>query len=147
MENGYSVGIWASRHPAHIEQVERARDECVAAGIDFRFKDFLGVHDGTLYGQYKYPEALSGSAATQVQCRTSELIIGPSGNVFRCHGDLYEGRPPIGHILDEDFQIEDIFRPCDAFGRCNPCDVKIKTNRFQQFGHTSVEIKFSEGRG
>jgi hypothetical protein len=29
---------------------------------------------------------------------------------------------------------------CYNFGDCNPCDVKIKTNRFQEYGHTSVEI-------
>ncbi|MBI5232727.1 MAG: radical SAM protein, partial [Deltaproteobacteria bacterium] len=39
------------------------------------------------------------------------------------------------------FDIEDIFRVCHVFGHCNPCDIKVKTNRFQQWGHTSVEIK------
>lgn len=140
---GYSVGIWVVRHPGQIEQIERARDECIAAGIDFRFKEFLGFHDDRLYGEYKYPEAVGGQAlGREVRCRTSELIVGPSGDVYRCHGDLYEDRRPIGHILDGGFQIEDIFRSCDTFGRCNPCDIKVKTNRFQQFGHTSVDIKF-----
>jgi len=146
MEKGYSAGIWTVRHPAHAEEVEAARQECLAAGIDFRLKDFLGAHDGKLYGQYKYPEALSGSRGPHVECRTSEFILGPSGDVFRCHSDLYEGRPPTGHILDKDFQIKDAFRPCDAFGLCNPCDIKVKTNRFQKFGHTSVEINFPKGR-
>ena len=36
------------------------------------------------------------------------------------------------------------FRPCEWFGHCNPCDIKVKTNRFQQFGHSSVEIKFKD---
>ena len=34
----------------------------------------------------------------------------------------------------------DEYRDCYVYGDCNPCDVKVKTNRFQQFGHTSVDI-------
>ena len=33
------------------------------------------------------------------------------------------------------------FRDCNRFGECNPCDVKLKNNRFQQFGTCSVTIK------
>ena len=61
--------------------------------------------------------------------------------VYQCHHDLYENFPSVGNILDPEFQIEEAFRNV-MFWFCNPCDVKIKTNRFQQFGHTSVEIKF-----
>ena len=63
--------------------------------------------------------------------------------MYRCHADLYKGRNPIGHILDEYFTEDSIeeFRECSFFGDCNPCDVKVKTNRFQVFGHTSVEIR------
>lgn len=154
LSGGYSVGIWAVRHPGQIEQIEAAHSDAAAAGIDFRFKEFLGVHEGVLYGQYKYAGAVGGTGetgATQscvvgvsdctVDCRTSELIVGPSGGVYRCHGDLYEARPPIGHINDAAFDIDELFRTCDVFGRCNPCDVKVKTDRFQAFGHTSVEIR------
>lgn len=143
MAAGYSVGIWAVEHPDQIGQVERAKEECERDGIDFRTKEFLGLHGGKLYGRYEYPAAVKGEVArNKVLCRTSELIIGPSGNVYRCHSDLYARRAPVGHILDERFTIEDVHRPCEVFGLCNPCDVKIKTNRFQQFGHTSVDIQF-----
>ena len=74
-------------------------------------------------------------------CCTSELIVGPDGNVFGCHHDLYKNFAPIGNLLETDFAIEDGFRECNQFGDCNPCDIKIKTNRFQIYGHTSVEIK------
>ena len=94
-------------------------------------------------GTYKYPDAVSGRVGPTVLCRTSELILGPSGHVYRCHSDLYNEREPVAHILDEDFAIEDVYRPCDAFGLCNPCDIKVKTNRFQQYGHTSVDIKYA----
>ncbi len=142
LENGYSVGIWAIEHPSQIKEIERAKQDCIAAGIDFRTKEFLGHHEGKLYGTYKYPQAVTGKIGPKVECKTTELIIGPSGSIYRCHSDFYNGREPVGNILDENFTIEENFRPCDVFGLCNPCDIKIKTNRFQQFGHTSVEIKF-----
>lgn len=145
MKKDYSVGIWAVRHPAGRVAIERAREECVAEGIDFRFKDFLGYHQDALYGTYRYPDAVRLEKGSRVRCRTTELIIGPSGDVFRCHGDLYSERPPIGQILERRFSIEDRFRPCDFFGFCNPCDVKLKTDRFQESGHTSVEIRTADG--
>lgn len=142
-EKGYSVGIWAVEHPDDGEAIRAAGERCAEAGIDFRTKEFLGRHEGSLFGSYKYPEALEGQQDEPVMCRTSELLIGPHGHVFGCHSDLYAGRSPVGHIGDEAFEIEDVFRPCECFGLCNPCDVKVKTNRFQQFGHTSVEIRRS----
>lgn len=139
---GYSIGIWAVRHPESERQVVRARDECLAAGIDFRFKEFLGLHQGRLHGSYSFPEAVGSAQRRRVECRSTELLIGPSGDCYRCHSDLYAGRIPYGHITDPELELSERFRPCEVFGDCNPCDVKVKTNRFQEFGHTSVEIKF-----
>ena len=76
-----------------------------------------------------------------MKCRTTELLIDSEGSIFRCHADLYSGKNKIGSFLDPEFEIEDEFRDCSDFGHCNPCDVKVKTNRFQQYGHTSVEIE------
>ena len=45
-----------------------------------------------------------------------------------------------GNILEDNFEIIDVYRRCENFGYCHPCDVKIKTNRFQEPGHTSVAI-------
>lgn len=75
------------------------------------------------------------------ECKTTELIVGPTGDVYRCHSDLYESRTPVGHLADSEFDIEEVYKPCYIFGHCNPCDIKVKTNRFQEFGHTSVSIK------
>lgn len=142
LEAGFSVGVYGVMHPdtaEHIRQVQRrARQE----GLDFRTKEFLGYADGKLHGTYKYPGACACQFSKTVQCRTTELIIGPDGSIFRCHHDIYEHYPPVGHILDADYQMTNEFRPCHCFGHCNPCDVKVKTNRLQQFGHTSVEIRF-----
>ena len=141
LKRGYSAGVWAVDHPGSPGALADARRRFTAAGIDFRVKEFLGRHNGRLHGTYTYREALTGVAGSPVECRTSELLIGPDGSVFRCHHDLYAGQAPVGSILDPGFRIVDAFRPCDSFGLCHPCDVKLKTNRFQEGGHTSVEIR------
>jgi len=142
---GFRVGIYGIEHPdkSIYKEIIAAKQRCEQRGIDFRLKEFLGQWNGMLHGTLKYEDSVDGSEIKRCLCRTSELIVDPGGYVFRCHADLYSGREPIGHILDEGFTERqlDIFRPCDFYGRCNPCDVKITTNRFQQYGHTSVEIR------
>lgn len=145
MQNaGFSVGIWGVMHPNQKIKIKTAQKICKSKGIDFRTKEFLGEHGGKLYGQYRYPGAVSQKFRKNVFCKTTELIVGPTGHIYKCTADVNENREAIGHILDTDFQIEDKFRPCDWFGHCNPCDVKLKTNRFQIFGHSSVQIQFKD---
>lgn len=141
MEKGFSVGIWGVMHPKYENEILYAQDKCKKNGIDFRIKEFLGEHDGRLHGTYRYEGACGRQFSKRVQCKTTELLIDSEGKVFRCHSNLYKGIHSIGSIADPDFEIQDIFRDCNEFGHCNPCDVKVKTNRFQQHGHTSVEIK------
>lgn len=143
-DNGFSIGIWGVLHPSQEAEIFRAKEYCTSFGIDFRTKEFLGEYNGVMYGTYRYEGACDKKFSKSVLCKTTELIIGSSGDVYRCHSDLYESRTPIGNIMDENFEIEDKYRECKIFGHCNPCDVKLKTNRFQQFGHTSVEIKYAE---
>jgi hypothetical protein len=138
---GFSVGIFSILHPELKQIVLEAEKKCRNLGIDFRTKEFLGEYKGKLFGTYLYPEAISNSNQKECLCRTSEFIIGPDGNVYRCHRDLYKNFPPIGNLTDQSFEIEDMYRKCNHFGDCNPCDIKIKTNRFQVYGHTSVEIR------
>ncbi len=139
---GFRVGIYGVLHPTQTELVNKALKRCQELGIDFRPKEFLGHYNDNTYGTFLYPGAIDKKCEKECFCRTTELIIGPSGDVYRCHHDLYEDFPPIGHILDPEFQMEDTFRTCKVYGHCNPCDIKIKTNRLQQYGHTSVEINF-----
>jgi hypothetical protein len=136
----YSIGIWGVLHPQWGNEILQAQAYCISLGIDFRTKEFLGEHAGVMHGLLSYPDACARTTRKEVQCRTTELIIGPGGDVYRCHADLYEGREAVGHILDPDLNIEPLFRPCADYGYCNPCDIKLKTDRFQKFGHTSVEI-------
>lgn len=142
--NNYSVGIWGLEHPHYMDKINNAKALCREAGIDYRTKEFLGFHENRLFGTYKYTEAIKGDIlGKKVTCKTTELLINSDGNIYRCHSDLYNDRKPIGHILDPNFEVQDVYRECDYFGTCNPCDIKVKTNRFQKFGHTSVDIKFS----
>ncbi len=141
---GFSIGIWGVMHPAQEAHILEAQKYCKDLNIDFRLKEFLGEYKGKMYGTYLYDGACDKRFSRTVQCRTSELIVGADASVYRCHSDLYERRPSVGNITDPAFRIENVFRRCDFFGHCNPCDIKVKTNRLQEFGHTSVEIKGSD---
>ena len=142
---GFRVGLYGILHPdpAISRHMRDVQENCLAQGIDFRVKEFLGCHDSKLYGTFKYEDSVMSSLRRHCRCRTTELLVDPEGAVFRCHADLYQSRTPIAHILDADFNENSIdqFRSCQYYGTCNPCDVKVKTNRHQVFGHTSVEIK------
>ncbi len=138
---GFSIGIFIILHPEFGEKITEAKRRCLELGIDCRTKDFLGEFNGKMHGRYLYPAAVGNTERKKCLCRTSELIIGPDGNIFRCHHDLYKSFPPVGNLLEPGFEIKDAFRECGQFGDCNPCDIKVKTNRFQVYGHTSVEIK------
>lgn len=129
-KNNYSVGIWGLDNNDN----KQVKELCEDYGIDFRMKEYLDKEHGT----YKYKEAVNG-LPKKVMCKTTELLIGPSGHIFRCHADLYANRNPISHILSES-DYGSVYRSCDNYGSCNPCDVKIKTNRLQEYGHTSVDI-------
>ncbi len=138
---GFYIGVYGILHPQFVESILEAQKECRDKGIDFRTKEFLGKFEGKLYGTYLYPDAFGNAKREKCLCRTTEIIIGSDANIYRCHHDLYKNFRSIGNLLNPDLEIEDIFRECNQFGDCNPCDIKIKTNRFQVFGHTSVEIK------
>ncbi|MCX5694752.1 MAG: 4Fe-4S cluster-binding domain-containing protein [Candidatus Omnitrophica bacterium] len=138
---GFSIGLYGILHPKFKSKVLAAQNTCLKSGIDFRTKEFLGEYDKKFYGTYFYPDAVGTGERKRCLCRTSELIIGPGADIFRCHHDLYNSFSPVGNLLDPQVSINNSFRECGEFGDCNPCDVKLKTNRFQQFGHTSVQIE------
>lgn len=142
---GFRVGIYGIEHPdddlrRHILEV---KEECLKLGIDFRTKEFLGKYNGRMHGTLKYENSTDCDTYRRCECKTTEILVDPLGFVYRCHSDLYKGRNNIGHILDPSITEKsiDIFRRCDFYGDCNPCDVKLKTNRHQVFGHTSVKIR------
>ena len=142
---GFSVGIYGIEHPEFLDKNQDAKKKCQRSGILFKTKEFLGFYNGKLYGNYLYAEGINSANLKKCLCRISELIIGPDLNVYKCHHDLYNGFPPIGNLLDPKFQVHYVFRECSCFGQCNPCDLKVKTNRFQVYGYTSAEIKNIDG--
>lgn len=138
---GFSIGVYGVKHPRFTSFNNSAREKCLSAGIDFRTKEFLGYYEGKIYGNFKYPGAVGNSDKKTCLCKIPELIIGPDCSVYKCHHDLYNDYSSIGSLLDPEFVIEDKFRECSSFGECNPCDVKIKTNRFQEYGYCSADIR------
>jgi len=138
---GYQIGVYLVEHPSiEKEQIIQWREYAENYHVDFRIKQFLGEWKDTLYGTYKYPAGLS-RINRNAECTSSELIIAPNGDVKWCHGDLYEGEQDNkGNIFDESFNYEITSHRCNHFGKCSPCDVKLKTNRFQQYGYCATKI-------
>jgi len=153
LDRGFDVGIYSVKYPGseQLEAITQMQFRCLDAGIIFRTKDFTGKFEGIddnqnpfsiTYGNYsKYPGSVFQESTKSCSCRTSELLMGPNCNVYKCHRDLYAEEFPIGNLLDDNFQAKYRFRPCSKYGQCHPCDVKLTTNHKQQLGHTSVDIR------
>jgi sulfatase maturation enzyme AslB (radical SAM superfamily) len=137
---GFSIGIFGISHPENIGYNVQMSEISRKKGVFFFIKEFLGIYNEHLFGFYKYLGSLSGEKEHAI-CRTSELLIGPTGDVFKCHRDLYANENIVGSIKDKDFIPLFAFRACPNFGECNYCDVKHKMNRFLEAGSCSVEIK------
>ena len=139
---GFNISLASVKYPGNGSLIKEMEEKSKEAGVKFFTKDYLGYYEGKLYGDYKYPEAINCQMKKNVQCRTKEILLGPVGEVYKCTRDVYIDNEPIGHILDPDFKVEYVYRFCRNFGYCNPCDIKVKTDRFLKGGHTSVDIKF-----
>ena len=130
----YSVGVWGLDRPDLRSFNINVASECRLLGIDYREKEYLDETHGT----YKYPRHMTGEIK-ECFCMPSELLIAPDGLVYRCHRDLYGSKGAYDHILHSIKPMEG-FEKC-WWPKCNPCDQKIKTDRNQIGGWTSVEIK------
>lgn len=141
-EAGYQVGVWMVEVPDQMGKLEEARSAFMDKGIDFRTKELMGDYKGHVYGTYKYPGAVGSEATRNVLCRTTELLVAPNGDIFRCHSDLYNLRRAVGNLIDPSFHsAPSDFARCPFYGTCVGCDIKVTNNRFQEGGWTSVEIK------
>ena len=89
------VGIYMVTHPdnmAACEEVARVTEGRVV----FETKEFLGLHAGKLFGNYRYPfstDLVAGGhwkTTLRCECQTTELLIDPLGFVWPCHYYLYE---------------------------------------------------------
>ncbi len=150
---GFDIGIECIMYPspAQLESLERMALRCKKEEISFRPKSFIGVYGGkdnldrefaiTHGNSSRYPEAVSSEKNLECMCKTSNLLINPCGEVYKCQRDLLLSENPVGNLLNSSFQIEDIFRHCNKYGECHPCDVKVKTNNKEELGTTLVEIR------
>jgi len=139
-EAGYNLGILGIFNPYTMSLNNKMAEICKDNGVFFFCKEFLGELNGIMYGTYRYPKALSGSS-DRCMCRTNELLIGPDGNINRCHKFLYDNVSSGKNITNENLVIDNKFDVCNCFGQCNPCDVKFKLNHELVLCKSSVEIE------
>lgn len=143
-----SIGLYYLTHPSiPEEEIAEMKRYAKAKGVELRSKDFLGLYQGKMYGDLKYSGSVDGKrAGNTVFCRNTVVPIAPDGRIYLCHSDLYFNRidRALGSILDDNFRFPEEHLPCPNFGLCSECDVKIKTNHLQQYGYTSVNIRFSQ---
>lgn len=87
------VGIYMVAHPQNA--VTPAMKSIYLGKVPFECKEFLGIHDGKLYGNYLYPLSTDllarnfSSETLACECHTTELLIDPLGFVWGCHFHLY----------------------------------------------------------
>ena len=145
-----SIGLYYLTHPSVSEdEIVTMKAYAKEKGVELRAKDFLGLYDGKMYGQLKYPGSVDGKRqGIMVQCRNTVMPVAPDGMIYLCHSDLYFNRRDraLGNILDDSFKFPEQHLPCPNFGLCSECDVKIKNNHYQQFGYTSVDIQFVDNK-
>lgn len=143
-EAGFPIGLFGINHPDSISDNMQMAEIARKKQIYFFVKDFMGEHKGRMYGHFKYPRAISGKLEKSILCRSKEFLIAPDGLVYKCHRDLYRAENPIGNIsTPEKLRLHE-FNKCNNYGECNPCDIKLKTNRFLEAGNCQVDIKRRE---
>lgn len=140
---GFDIGMSLVNHPYRKSEIQRCREQAVAAGIPCTVKPFLGYLDGTLYGQYAYEDSCSRRFMKNVNCRSSVLLVDPLGDIYRCHSDMFSGNNKgwLGSLFEPDEHISPRETGCDNYGFCHPCDTQIKFDRFGQWGYSAVSIR------
>lgn len=148
-EAHFDVAINLVDHPHLKRETEEITKIIIKNGLDYVIKPFLGYLDGKLYGQYKYVDSCSMKFRRKVKCKTSNLLIDPLGNIYRCHRDLFSQNPEgvLGDIFDDKINnLLEKYSSCNNFGFCHPCDVQIKFDRFGKWGYSVVDIICPEAK-
>lgn len=142
-EGGFDFFVFSLDFPdSPPERASDLKSKFAQHQIEHRMKPFLGIYKGKLHpeGVFLSDDAITRKSRRRCQCRTSEILIAPDGQMFRCHADLYENVNPIADISAPEEALQFKHRACDRYGYCNPCDLKVKNNRLEQFGHCAVDI-------
>ena len=142
-EAGFNIDMNLVDNPKNKEEAKLTKEKIIAAGLECVIKPFLGYLDEKLYGQFRYAESCSMESRKDVKCQTTQLLIDPKGNVYRCYGDLFRQNPDgvLGNIFDPEVDLTVRDTECNNFGFCHPCDVQIKFDRFSKWDYAAVEIK------
>lgn len=145
-----SIGLFYLDHPGHsIEEKNAIKQYAQKYGVELRKKEFLGVWEGKQLGHLLYKDAAGGKKlGIKVKCKNTVVPIAPDGNIYRCHSDLYFNRQEhaLGNLNDNEIIFPTQHLDCENYGLCNECDIKVKTNHYQVFGYTSVNIRFPTPR-
>ena len=100
------VGIYMVGHPSN----ELPDETLWKDKVPFEVKEFLGTHEGQLYGTYKYPNSTNIVGPTlECECRTSELLIDPYGFVWGCHYHLYDANANNKIELNKLFETSEVY--------------------------------------
>jgi hypothetical protein len=139
---GFDVTVNIVNHPDQQDKIDVFRDKFRKAGVFCVIKPFMGYFEGKLYGVFRYPEGVKGKQNKSVYCKTTNIIIGPEGNIYRCHEDMFSDYAAgvVGNLFDPVLSIESKYRSCPNFGLCHPCDMQIKYDRFEQWDYSVVNI-------
>ena len=121
MDAGFRVGLYVVETDENKFVIERLRK---IDWIDLQVKPYL-EHE------------IKTESEKVCKCSISELLVGPDGNVYKCHRDLYKGENRLGELLKMPF-IFHSYRYCYNANECHPCDTKEKRDRFGNPGYTSV---------
>lgn len=126
VDKGFKVGLYCVDIDENREAIEILNK---INNIKFETKPLL---DNTIK-----EEVVQNS---HILCKTKELLLAPDGNIFRCHRDLYKKENKLGNISSIK-KINTGFSICNNYKECHPCDIKIKRDRFGNYGYCSVEKK------
>lgn len=140
-----SIGLYYLDHPDAVDEIEKVKEYAKKYKVELRKKEFLGKWNNKMYGDILYKDAAKGERlGVKVLCKNTVVPIAPDGSIYRCHSDMYFNRRELtlGTILDRETSFPKYHLGCMNYGLCSECDVKVKTNHYQQYGYTSVDIKF-----
>ena len=124
MDNGYRVGVYVVETKENKHMI---KDLKKIDWLDLQVKPYL-------------PHEAKVGDGKEKRCAITELIVGPDGNIYKCHRDLYKGEYPIGQLLNVE-GVNYCYRHCDNADECHPCDTKEKRDRFGNPNYTSVHKK------
>lgn len=141
-EAGFDIAFNLVDHPFLKEETDEIKSKIIENGLECVVKPFLGYLNDKLYGQYRYVDSCSMKFRRKVECGTTNLLLDPLGNIYRCHGDLFRRNPDgvLGNLFDDNTMISEEHSSCDNYGFCHPCDVQIKFDRLGGWGYSVVDI-------